>query len=122
MNLRPQQGRTLQSYIESELNKHFVNRKLKAKIAMKKLPILILAGLLISFVTPAQKSKAKPEAQAASKFDADKFKAVKWRNIGPFRGGRANTISGVVGNDNASFRIILIEHQPRRTKLENVLY
>ncbi len=70
---------------------------------MKKLPLLILAGLLISFVTPAQKSKAKPEAQAVAKFDADKFKAVKWRNIGPFRGGRANTISGVVGNDNAYY-------------------
>ena len=26
------------------------------------------------------------------------FKSVKWRNIGPFRGGRSVTSSGVVGN------------------------
>ena len=27
------------------------------------------------------------------------FSNLKWRNIGPFRGGRANAVSGVVGND-----------------------
>lgn len=30
---------------------------------------------------------------------ADDFKSLKWRNIGPFRGGRANAVSGVPGND-----------------------
>ena len=67
---------------------------------MKKLHLLILGGLLLSFVLPAQKSKTKPESQIVSKFEADKFKGIKWRNIGPFRGGRANTISGVINNDN----------------------
>ncbi|HTR31408.1 MAG TPA: hypothetical protein VMH27_19180 [Puia sp.] len=27
------------------------------------------------------------------------YKDLKWRNVGPFRGGRSNTITGVVGND-----------------------
>jgi photosystem II stability/assembly factor-like uncharacterized protein len=27
------------------------------------------------------------------------FKQLKWRNIGPYRGGRSNAVSGVVGND-----------------------
>jgi len=27
------------------------------------------------------------------------FRDLKWRNVGPFRGGRSNTITGVVGND-----------------------
>lgn len=27
------------------------------------------------------------------------YSGLKWRNIGPFRGGRANTVSGVVKND-----------------------
>ena len=27
------------------------------------------------------------------------YKGLKWRNVGPFRGGRSNTITGVVGND-----------------------
>ncbi|NND34852.1 MAG: glycosyl hydrolase [Saprospiraceae bacterium] len=29
----------------------------------------------------------------------EKYAALKWRNIGPLRGGRANAICGVVGND-----------------------
>lgn len=27
------------------------------------------------------------------------FRDLKWRNVGPFRGGRSNTVTGVVGND-----------------------
>jgi photosystem II stability/assembly factor-like uncharacterized protein len=27
------------------------------------------------------------------------FRDLKWRNVGPFRGGRSNTITGVAGND-----------------------
>lgn len=68
---------------------------------MKKLlPILFLA--LVGFIplANAQKSKSKVEPQAAPSFDAANFKGIKWRNIGPFRGGRANAISGVIKNDN----------------------
>jgi hypothetical protein len=32
-----------------------------------------------------------------------RFPALKWRCIGPFRGGRANAICGVPGNDQAFF-------------------
>ena len=35
--------------------------------------------------------------------DAKNFKSLKWRNIGPFRGGRANGISGVPGNNQLYF-------------------
>ncbi len=69
---------------------------------MKKAFILILGGLL-SLTVNLQAQKTKPKSDAAnspSSLDADKFKGLKWRNIGPFRGGRANTITGVVGNDN----------------------
>ena len=69
---------------------------------MKRLSLLLIGALFVSFVLPAQKSKTKTEP-SASKFDAAGFKGLKWRNIGPFRGGRANAISGVVGNDNVYF-------------------
>ena len=68
---------------------------------MRKLISFSLCGMLaFSFTAFAQKNKAKPEAAQASGFDAAKYKGLKWRNIGPFRGGRANAISGVIGNDN----------------------
>lgn len=37
-------------------------------------------------------------AQKNVTFQADHFKAMKFRNIGPFRGGRTNAVTGVPGN------------------------
>lgn len=49
------------------------------------------------FSATAQKKKETPSTAKAS---ADSvFSNLKWRNIGPFRGGRANTVSGVSNND-----------------------
>lgn len=46
---------------------------------------------------------AVPDAVAktipAPGFDAKLYGGLKWRNIGPFRGGRSNAVSGVIGND-----------------------
>jgi len=50
--------------------------------------------VLIALSVNAQKAKSKPEATASSAVKADSYKGIKWRNIGPFRGGRANTIAG----------------------------
>ncbi|MFZ6014143.1 MAG: WD40/YVTN/BNR-like repeat-containing protein, partial [Bacteroidota bacterium] len=59
---------------------------------------LLGACLVISASCIAQKSKtSKPEE---SSFKADLYKGIRWRNIGPFRGGRSNAVSGVVGDDN----------------------
>ncbi len=38
-------------------------------------------------------------AAQAPKFNASEFDGLKWRNIGPFRGGRANAICGVPSQD-----------------------
>lgn len=51
----------------------------------------------------AQKSKPKSDPQPASSLDAANFKGLKWRNIGPFRGGRANAISGIPQDDNVYY-------------------
>jgi photosystem II stability/assembly factor-like uncharacterized protein len=63
---------------------------------MRKTSALILCGLLVaSQLTHAQKAKSKGQTQATSSaFNADNFKGLKWRSIGPFRGGRANAIAG----------------------------
>ncbi|MFM9075071.1 MAG: hypothetical protein ACKORJ_05830, partial [Bacteroidota bacterium] len=59
--------------------------------------LLLLLVLLIPAASFSQKQKK--EAAPAPKFNADSYKGLKWRNIGPFRGGRANAIAGVVQND-----------------------
>lgn len=51
-----------------------------------------------SLVATAQKKKAEPQVPVTPSPDS-LFSNLKWRNIGPFRGGRANAVSGVVGND-----------------------
>ena len=58
--------------------------------------------ILLCFVASlfAQKQRKQEEANTASAINYDTlFQTLKWRNIGPFRGGRANAICGVPGND-----------------------
>ncbi|MBX7125832.1 MAG: glycosyl hydrolase [Cyclobacteriaceae bacterium] len=59
-----------------------------------------LAFLMAAVPLFSQKKEVKPTIPA---FDAGAYKGIKWRNIGPFRGGRANAITGIPGNDNVYF-------------------
>ena len=59
--------------------------------------IALLALVLILPATAQKKSASSATASAA--FDVSPYKGLKWRNIGPYRGGRANAISGVIQND-----------------------
>ncbi len=61
---------------------------------MRKNLTLLLCVLLISFSVIAQKAKSKTETPVAPSVKVDLYKGIKWRNIGPFRGGRANAIAG----------------------------
>jgi photosystem II stability/assembly factor-like uncharacterized protein len=56
--------------------------------------IALFTLLLIAFSGIAQKSKSKTDNSTPATIKADQFKGLKWRNIGPFRGGRANAIVG----------------------------
>ncbi len=71
---------------------------------MRILSLFLMAAIGAVVPSMGQKSKApaKPTQQALT-FDDSKFKALRWRNIGPFRGGRANAISGFTSNDNVYF-------------------
>ena len=67
--------------------------------------LFLLIALFFSINGFAQKrknKKAKKHQTTLVKndplFSAEKFSALKWRNIGPFRGGRSNASSGVIGD------------------------
>lgn len=61
---------------------------------MKKLLVILLALCCVVPLT-AQKKKKKAESQT---FDASVYEGLKWRNIGPTRGGRSVTSTGVVSD------------------------
>lgn len=69
----------------------------------------LLCLALIVLVQPvwgqkrAKKNKKKTavtETADTPTFDASLYSSLKWRNIGPFRGGRANAVAGVIGSPN----------------------
>jgi len=62
--------------------------------------ILILVSILLCTVSSIQAQKKKEPAKESSSIQADSvYASLKWRNIGPFRGGRSNAVTGVPGND-----------------------
>jgi len=65
---------------------------------MRKSIMFLLAAFLLTVNGYSQKAKSA-SAPAALAFSADEYKGLKWRNIGPYRGGRSNAVSGVITND-----------------------
>ena len=59
---------------------------------------MLLASISFSISAQKQKKAEEPKLSAVTNYDSV-FKALKWRCIGPFRGGRANAICGVAGNE-----------------------
>ncbi len=62
---------------------------------MKKLSLLALIMLFISFDGQTQRKK---KATSYTPIDTTNYQGLKWRNIGPFRGGRSVASSGVVSD------------------------
>ncbi len=66
-------------------------------VEMKK---ILLAILCLGMMTAqAQKKKSAPQQTQTQPSPDSIFSNLKWRNVGPFRGGRANAIAGVLNND-----------------------
>jgi len=63
---------------------------------MKTIKLLLLALLVLPIALHSQKRKNKNNAPLITVQDS-MFHGLKWRNIGPFRGGRSVASSGVVG-------------------------
>jgi hypothetical protein len=55
--------------------------------------LLVPATLFSQQQTPARAAVAGANAQPVS--DSVTFRALQWRLVGPFRGGRANAVTGV---------------------------
>jgi photosystem II stability/assembly factor-like uncharacterized protein len=70
---------------------------------MKRIFTLLLCMMMV-FTLSSVAQKSKPTSTpSAPAFNAELYKGLKWRNIGPFRGGRSNAVSGVIGNDQVYF-------------------
>ena len=55
--------------------------------------------LLISFSFSAESQK-KSNSKKQKTYNEDLYSSIKYRLVGPFRGGRAGTVSGVLNNNN----------------------
>jgi len=67
---------------------------------MKKATLLFVSILLLtSYSSFAQKYKRKTQ-QSTTQFAKKYYDAIQWRNIGPFRGGRSASVTGVSGKAN----------------------
>jgi len=68
---------------------------------MKSFKNLILILLLLLILAPhadAQRRKKDKISSQKPTYDASLYSALEWRNIGPFRGGRATAVSGVTSD------------------------
>ena len=63
---------------------------------MKILKLLFVVLLILPLTVQSQRRKKKSTAPVITVQDS-MFHGLKWRNIGPFRGGRSVASSGVVG-------------------------
>ena len=68
----------------------------------KLITIALLAFITLSLTAQKQKKTEETKTAAAINYDSV-FQSLKWRCIGPFRGGRANAICGVQGNEQTFF-------------------
>ncbi len=64
--------------------------------------LLSLLSAFMSILPVARGAESTP-APASNTFDEKLFKGMQWRQIGPFRGGRALAIEGVVGEPNTYY-------------------
>ncbi|MBT8211189.1 MAG: hypothetical protein KJP14_11745, partial [Eudoraea sp.] len=61
---------------------------------------LFLVGVLL--ILPLQENEAQRRKQKSPEvsYDETLYEGISWRQLGPFRGGRAGTVSGVLNNPN----------------------
>ena len=63
---------------------------------MKKTIIFLTIALFVCYFSNAQQQKVSSNLT----FDPSVYAGIKWRELGPFRGGRSCTVTGVKGNPN----------------------
>lgn len=70
-----------------------------------KFSILLVFAILIVGSTSAQRRKGAVSSNnnATLTFNQQYYEGIKWRELGPFRGGRSVTVTGVVGDPNTYY-------------------
>lgn len=66
---------------------------------MKRIPLLAVVLLLATIQLDAQRRKSKNTTSSPT-ISPELYEGLKWRNIGPFRGGRSAAVTGVQGVPN----------------------
>lgn len=61
--------------------------------------ILFLVGALIFLMPNTTNSQRKKKDSNTNPFNESLYNSIEWRLVGPFRGGRAGTVTGVKSND-----------------------
>ena len=68
------------------------------------LALFVVCGLMVTQFFPAMiEATTLPVANAQPQYDASLYSGLRWRMIGPFRGGRVNAVSGVIGQPNTYY-------------------
>lgn len=70
---------------------------------MKKLQVLLICLLVFPATEQAQRRKKRKITKPAIVVTDSMFHGLKWRNIGPFRGGRSVASTGVIGQPNVYY-------------------
>ncbi len=61
---------------------------------------ILLAGIILFSVVSFGQKKNTTTTSASLSFDQSLYAGMRWREVGPYRGGRSGTVTGVAGNPN----------------------
>lgn len=68
---------------------------------MKRLSLIFMLMISTTLLVSAQKKKNNsPASKSGVTYDEKLYNALEWRSIGPYRGGRSATVTGVPGKTN----------------------
>src|SRR5215831_6294699 len=70
------------------------NISLHRRMIMRKIVNRMLATAILAIIALAISSYAQSQSSAPARFDPSLFNALRWRNIGPDRGGRSIACAG----------------------------
>src|SRR3954464_4843707 len=62
-----------------------------------------LVPLLLAFAVPFAVGMLRQLSAQQTRIDPALYSGMRWRNIGPFRGGRVNGVTGVPGQPNVFY-------------------
>jgi photosystem II stability/assembly factor-like uncharacterized protein len=62
--------------------------------------LLVLLSFVVCVSVEAQKKNSSTSPATTLTYDQSLYSGIRWREVGPFRGGRSSTVTGVPGNQN----------------------